>query len=105
MRPHGWHTEMRLFAGVAVAALGCLGAVLVVLGRAAGPGALLQSQTYDGLYHLHQVPRKRLVRPLGDPMPAFVPSEPSRQALVMQAAKDRNRVDAIELQVPLAAAP
>jgi len=65
----------------------------------------MQSQTYDGLYHLHQVPRKRLVRPLGDPMPAFVPSQPSRQDLVMQAAKDRNRVDAIELQVPLAAAP
>jgi hypothetical protein len=96
---------MRSATAVAVAALGCLAAVLV-FGRAAGPGALLQSQTYDGLYHLHQVPRKRLVRPLGDPMPAFVSSEPSRQALVMQAAKDRNRVDKIELQVlPLAAAP
>jgi hypothetical protein len=96
--------RLLLRSWAAVAALGCLAVVLIV-GRTAGPGALMQSQTYDGLYHLHQVPRKRLVRPLGDPMPAFVPSQPSRQDLVMQAAKDRNRVDAIELQVPLAAAP
>jgi hypothetical protein len=91
--------EKVLMAAAALAALGCLAAVLVI-GRGAGPGALLQAETYDGLYHLHRVPRKRLARPLSDPIPAFEPSEPSRrQSLVMKAAKDRNRVDAIEAQL------
>jgi len=45
------------------------------------------------------VPRKRLVRELGDPMPAFVPSKPGRSFLIDQAASDRNRVDALEMQL------
>jgi hypothetical protein len=60
------------------------GAVLVVLAAVLSvlslslPNVLLQSsQTYDGLYHLHKLPRKRLVRPLSDPIPAFVPSKPA----------------------------
>jgi hypothetical protein len=88
----------RTWAALVVAALGCV-AVVVVFGLSVPATALLQSQTYDGLYHLHRVPRKRLVRPLADPMPAFVPSKPSRSELVLQAADDRNRVDALEQQL------
>jgi len=92
--------EKVLMAAAALAALGCLAAVLVV-GRGAGPGALLQAETYDGLYHLHRVPRKRLARPLSDPIPAFEPTEPSRRSLaklakarqqILAAIKDRQQM-------------
>lgn len=73
--------NMRVAAttAVAAAALGCVAAVLIFGRTTSSAGTLLQSQTYDGLYHLHRVPRKRLVRPLSDPIPAFVPSAPSRE--------------------------
>lgn len=81
------------------AAIGCLVALSISWARARSPAELMQPLEYDGLYHLHRVPRKRLVRQLGDPVPAFVPSRPSRSALVMEAARDRNRVDMIESQL------
>ena len=86
-----------------MAVIGCLVAAAVIGAGTSSRSAELMSRhvrlTYDGLYQLHRVPRKRLVRGLGDPVPAFVPSKPSRSSLAMTAARDRNRVDMIEDQL------
>lgn len=92
---------MRHTAGAAaIAVMGCLGA-LAIFDIVRGPQTALaqQGKLYDQLYHLHSLPRKRLVRELSDPMPAFVPSRPARSFLIDQAARDRNRVDVLEMQL------
>ena len=93
--------RLRHTAGAAaIAAMGCLGA-LAIFSIVRGPRTALaqQGKLYDQLYHLHSLPRKRLVRELSDPMPAFVPSRPARSFLIDQAARDRNRVDVLEMQL------
>jgi hypothetical protein len=96
------HVPQRRTMAIGCAAV-CVLIAAVVGSRAGGDpaaGSLVQQPLeYDGLYHLHRVPRKRLVRGLRDPIPAWVPSKPSRSALVMTAARDRNRVDMIEAQL------
>ena len=64
--------------------------------RAALPGI------YGGM--LHKVPRHRISHGLTDPVPAFVPSEPSRQELIDRAARARDRVVELERQLKAAKA-
>ena len=59
-------------------------------------------EIYGGM--LHKVPRHRITHGLADPVPAFVPSEPSRRELIDRAARARDRVVELERQLRAAKA-